>query len=87
MNPIDTPKRPTKNLRPSDVIDLDKLSPRALITKRQIRASVYPVSEPTLWRRIKEGKFPQPVESGGMAFWRVGDVNAWLDAKSRKDAA
>lgn len=79
--PVSPPARPKKRQRPEDIIDLDKLSPRALITKRQIRASVYPVSEPTLWRRIKQGKFPEPVENGGMAFWRVGDINAWLDAK------
>lgn len=82
-----TPKRPKKNPRPEDVIDLSKLDPRALITKRQLHASGYPVSSATLWRRIKEGKFPAPVIGGGMCMWRVGDVTAWLDAQAMRRAA
>lgn len=82
-----TPKRPKKDPRPCDYINLDNLGARALITKRQILTSVYPVSETTLWRRINAGKFPGPVESGPLCMWRVGDVAKWLDAKSAKVAA
>lgn len=82
-----TPKRPQKNPRPRDVVNLDLLSDDALITKRQILASVYPVSEPTLWRRIATGRFPVAVESGSLCMWRVGDVRAFVRAKAQKEAA
>lgn len=81
------PKRPTKNPRPSDVVNIDLLSDDALITKRQIRASVYCVSEPTFWRRVQAGKFPQPIEKGGLGLWRVGDVREFVRAKARRASA
>lgn len=76
-----SPKRPQKNPRPRDVVNLDLLSDDALITKRQILAPVYPVSEPTLWRRIATGRFPAAVETGALGLWRVGDVRAWMQSK------
>ena len=76
-----TPKRPKKNPRSEDVIDLGKLDRRAFINKRQIIASAYPVSDATLWRRIKAGEFPEPVTRGGLALWRVGDVIDHLEAQ------
>lgn len=38
----------------------------------------YGVSVPTLWRWVKDGKFPQPVKLGpGSTRWRESDVLAW----------
>lgn len=68
------PNRPVKKLSADDVVNVDLLSDDALITKRQLRASVFRVSNNTLWRRIKEGKFPAPVSNDGLCLWRVGDV-------------
>lgn len=82
-----TPKRPKKNPRATDVVNLDLLSDDALINKRQVLASVYSVSEQTLWRRIKAGKFPAAVETGGLCLWRVGDVRAHVRAKAGRAAA
>jgi prophage regulatory protein len=38
-----------------------------------------PFSAPTLWRKVKENTFPQPVKlSDRVTAWNVGEVRAWL---------
>ena len=41
----------------------------------------------TLWKRVKDGQFPQPVKLGGphsrAVGWRVEDVEAWLKGLDR----
>jgi prophage regulatory protein len=41
------------------------------------------ISRSTLWRWIKAGKFPQPIEltPGGAKGFREVDISAWLDRK------
>lgn len=42
----------------------------------------------TLRRRIRDDGFPPGVKLGPhVRAWRVAEVEAWLDAKSRPDAA
>jgi predicted DNA-binding transcriptional regulator AlpA len=32
-----------------------------------------------MWRKIKQGKFPQPVKiSDGINGWRCGEIREWL---------
>ncbi len=39
-------------------------------------------SATTLWRRVKQGTFPQPVKlSERVTAWRVEDIRAWMDAQ------
>lgn len=39
-------------------------------------------SPSTLWRRVKDGKFPAPVKlSERVTAWRVEDVHAWMQAQ------
>lgn len=41
------------------------------------------ISESTLWRWVREGKFPKPVKLGeAVTAWRARDVEAWLDARA-----
>lgn len=43
----------------------------------QVLAAI-PISDATLWRWIKQKKFPAPVKLGpGVTAWRVSDVQAW----------
>lgn len=38
-----------------------------------------PFSLPTLWRKTRNGTFPQPVKlSDRVTAWKVGDVRAWI---------
>lgn len=40
-----------------------------------------PFSAPTLWRKVKDRSFPQPVKlSSRVTAWKVGEVRAWLTA-------
>jgi len=43
------------------------------------------VSEPTLWRWLKEDPtFPKPVKlSARVTAWKLSEIQAWLDAKVR----
>ena len=35
-------------------------------------------SRTTLWRRIRAGQFPGPIDDGGIQFWTVGVVRQHL---------
>lgn len=45
-----------------------------------------PFSSATLWRKVRDGSFPQPTSFGAggpgpggrITAWRVGDIRAWL---------
>jgi prophage regulatory protein len=42
-----------------------------------------PFSKPTLWRKVREGTFPQPIKlSAGVTAWKVADVRCWLVSQS-----
>lgn len=43
-----------------------------------LRERIVPFSAPTLWRRVKDGSFPQPVKIGpGVTAWRLRDIQQW----------
>ncbi len=38
-----------------------------------------PFSSATLWRMVKEGRFPRPIKLGArVTAWNVGQVREWL---------
>ena len=42
-------------------------------------------SRTTIWRRIKKGEFPQPVDIGnGRIRWRKADIHQWIEALPRR---
>jgi predicted DNA-binding transcriptional regulator AlpA len=51
----------------------------------ETRIGLLPVSRATLWRWIKDGKFPQPFKLGeNCTVFDAGEVDAWL--ATRKEA-
>lgn len=43
---------------------------------------ILPFSSPTLWRMVKDGRFPAPVKlAPRVTAWRVEDVRAWMDSR------
>ncbi len=39
-----------------------------------------PVSKSTLWRRVQDQTFPQPIRLvGRITVWRVEDIRHWID--------
>lgn len=45
--------------------------------------ALIPVNASTIWRWIKDGRFPLPVRLGGsnVTVWRAEDIRAWVDAQ------
>ena len=44
---------------------------------------IIPVSRSTLWRWVRDGKFPPPIALGpNTRAWRESDVLSWLDKKT-----
>ena len=51
--------------------------------KRPNAPAPLPFSAPTLWRKVKNKTFPQPVRlSERVTAWKVGDVRAWIAAQT-----
>lgn len=40
---------------------------------------IVPLSRPTIYRRIQEGKFPAPVKDGRCSLWEESKVRAYAD--------
>jgi predicted DNA-binding transcriptional regulator AlpA len=53
--------------------------PRPLLTKRQMLARVN-VTYPTVWKWMREGKFPRARVLGARSMWFEAEVQAFIDA-------
>ena len=50
----------------------------------QLVGSVLPFSSATVWRKVKNGTFPQPIKlSAGITAWKGSDIAAWLEAQPK----
>lgn len=46
------------------------------------KVGILPVSKPTIWRWVSEGRFPAPVKLGPkVTAWRLVDVQAFMNAQ------
>jgi len=53
----------------------------AYVRQAQLIPAILPFSPATLWRKVKDGSFPQPVKlSDRITAWRMDDVEAWLES-------
>jgi predicted DNA-binding transcriptional regulator AlpA len=44
------------------------------------KPGLLPMCPATIWRMVREGKFPQPIRfSDRITAWRMSDVNAFID--------
>jgi prophage regulatory protein len=69
--------KPTKANTPLEFASLpdDALIRLAML----ITLALIPFSSTTLWRRVRQGTFPQPVRiSSQVTAWRCGDIRQWL---------
>ena len=54
------------------------------LRERQLRPHILPVAHSTLWRMVKDGRFPSPVKlSERVTAWRADEVMAWVEQKGR----
>lgn len=50
--------------------------------------SVIPVSSSTLWRLVRQNKFPKPTKlSSRVTAWRAEDVYSWIESTQKLNAA
>ena len=50
--------------------------------KQLIDGGILPFSAKTLWRKVKDGTFVQPVRLGErITAWKVEEVRQWLDSR------
>jgi predicted DNA-binding transcriptional regulator AlpA len=67
------------------------MSPRIIriaeIASTPKKAGILPVSPATIWRWVRDGKFPQPFKLGAsVTGWSADEINAFV-AASRKETA
>ena len=54
---------------------------KQLLTFNDLVAMGLNVSRVTIWRMVREGRFPPKLDTGGkLSVWRRRDVEAWLEA-------
>lgn len=59
---------------------LSKIPATGFIRQSQLLGPMLPIGATTLWRWVRQGKFPKPVKlSERVTAWRAEDVRAWLD--------
>lgn len=59
----------------------------ALLREPVVRETVGGIGRTTLWRWIREGRFPKPVRLGANCIaWRADDVNQWINTRPSFDA-
>lgn len=50
------------------------------VRERQLLDGILPFSATTLWRMVRENRFPRPVKlSGRITAWPVEAVRAWMN--------
>jgi len=56
---------------------------------RDIEVAIrYSISRSTIWRWLKNGKFPKPIKLGTASTrWRLDDLEAWEQAKKLQETS
>jgi prophage regulatory protein len=58
------------------------------IASKPGRQGVLPVSRTTIWRWVRENKFPQPIRlSSGISVWRLDDIYRWIDQRAQPNGS
>lgn len=82
---IDHRKLPRGPRKPAPRVDT--LPDSAYVRRDQILRDVLPIGPVTLWRWVREKKFPAPDRINGMPFWPVGRIRDWQRRQSEREAA
>jgi predicted DNA-binding transcriptional regulator AlpA len=57
-----------------------------LLPRRELRGLV-PVSDMTIWRWERDGRFPRHLLINGRNYWRLSELRAWMDRQERAGSA
>lgn len=55
----------------------------ALMTDEEV-ASFFQVHRATIWRRVKDGSFPQPIRIGGITRWPRSEIIEAIEAAKQR---
>lgn len=59
---------------------LNDIVGRKATNKHPAQPGLIPIGASTLWRKVKEGRFPKPLKLGERTtVWRLSDVQAWMN--------
>lgn len=54
------------------------------IRERQLRPNIIPVAHSTLWRMVKDGRFPAPIKlSERVTAWKIDEVLDWVSSQGQ----
>jgi prophage regulatory protein len=56
---------------------VDLPAPDRLLSTKEVLARVR-IGQTTLYRRLRQGRFPLPVRHGDANLWRESTINAWI---------
>ena len=58
------------------------------IRQAQLIPAIVPISNATLWRKVKDGTFPAPVKlSPRVTAWEASKIREWIAARAAETAA
>ena len=60
----------------------DPITARSLLSLQKV-AGMLSISRETLYRRIREGLFPEPIKQGRRSYFSPSDVDAYLSKLKR----
>jgi predicted DNA-binding transcriptional regulator AlpA len=80
------PKQPPPRRRApmQAFIPSDSNEPTALIFKNEVLRRVG-YTYPSLWRMMRDGKFPMSVDVGGKTAWHENEINKWIRERPRSN--
>lgn len=57
-----------------------------LLREQVVRKTVGGIGRTTLWRWVREGRFPKPIRLGANCIaWRADDINQWINSRPSFD--
>ncbi len=69
-------------------IVLSEFSGIEYIRQSQLIPNILPFSSATLWRMVKDKKFPAPIKlSERITAWKTADIKSWLENLHKEAAA
>jgi prophage regulatory protein len=57
--------------------------PLVFLSKAQVLQKI-PVTAPTLWTWVRQGKFPRPRAIFNKTVWVAAEVEAWMEARPQR---
>jgi predicted DNA-binding transcriptional regulator AlpA len=66
------------NVNHKTISDTNELPQSGMVRRSQFKG-IIPISDVTIWRLVKDGRFPQPLRvSPRLRLWNVADLREWM---------